>query len=79
MDVLGEVSDSAGDFDDPQPRNVKSADLVISGALVETKLCIYGKVRCNHSIVAFDINEMHHLGRSIVFVLVKVVRIWQGV
>lgn len=43
VDVLGEVSDSAGDFDDPQPRNVKSADLVISGALVETKLCIYGK------------------------------------
>ncbi|XVF38939.1 hypothetical protein REPUB_Repub20aG0145800 [Reevesia pubescens] len=43
VDVLGEASDGISESDDPQTRNSKAADLVINGAVVETKLCIYGK------------------------------------
>ncbi|XP_017974971.1 PREDICTED: uncharacterized protein LOC18603726 [Theobroma cacao] len=43
VDVLGETSDGISESDDPQTRNSKAADLVINGAVVETKLCIYGK------------------------------------
>ncbi|KAJ0228735.1 Vacuolar protein sorting-associated protein 13 [Hirschfeldia incana] len=42
-DVLGHTSD--GDFHEPQSENLKAADLVINGALVETKLYLYGKIK----------------------------------
>lgn len=50
-DVLGQTSD--GDFHEPQTRNLKAADLVINGALVETKLYLYGKVRCDQLSTSF--------------------------
>ncbi|KAK8681959.1 hypothetical protein V6N13_054356 [Hibiscus sabdariffa] len=43
VDVLGETSVDISEYDDPQTGNTKGADIVISGAVVETKLCIYGK------------------------------------
>lgn len=43
VDVLGGTSDPVTDFGEPQIMNSKTADLVINGALVETKLFIYGK------------------------------------
>ncbi|OMO58554.1 Vacuolar protein sorting-associated protein 13 [Corchorus olitorius] len=43
MDVLGEISDGINESDDPQTINSKAADLVINGAVLETKLSIYGK------------------------------------
>ncbi|PPS16895.1 hypothetical protein GOBAR_AA03703 [Gossypium barbadense] len=43
VDVLGETTDGISESDDPQTRNSKAADLVINGAVVETKLCIYGE------------------------------------
>ncbi|KAK8671255.1 hypothetical protein V6N13_037855 [Hibiscus sabdariffa] len=43
VDILGETSAGISESDDPQTRNSKAADLVINGAVVETKLCIYGK------------------------------------
>ncbi|TYI07189.1 hypothetical protein ES332_A10G210100v1 [Gossypium tomentosum] len=43
VDILGETSDGISESDDPQTRNSKAADLVINGAVVETKLYIYGK------------------------------------
>ncbi|EOA39345.1 hypothetical protein CARUB_v10012395mg [Capsella rubella] len=44
-DVLGQTSDGDGDFHETQTRNIKAADLVITGALVETKLYLYGKIK----------------------------------
>lgn len=44
-DVLAEKGDDVTMFGEPKT-NVKTADLVINGALVETKLFLYGKVRC---------------------------------
>ncbi|KAG2314342.1 hypothetical protein Bca52824_017464 [Brassica carinata] len=44
-DVLGHTSDGDGDFHEPQTGNLKAADLVINGALVETKLYLYGKIK----------------------------------
>ncbi|KAK8704101.1 hypothetical protein V6N13_047734 [Hibiscus sabdariffa] len=41
--VLGETSDDISEYNDPQTGNTKAADIIISGAVVETKLCIYGK------------------------------------
>ncbi|XP_048235070.1 uncharacterized protein LOC8261314 isoform X2 [Ricinus communis] len=43
IDVLGETSNVAAEFGEPQTPQLKTADLVINGALVEAKLCIYGK------------------------------------
>ncbi|RVX21853.1 putative ribonuclease H protein [Vitis vinifera] len=43
VDVLGESSDGVTEFGDPRASNLKKADLVINGALLETKLLIYGK------------------------------------
>ncbi|XVE82332.1 hypothetical protein DITRI_Ditri15bG0139900 [Diplodiscus trichospermus] len=43
VDVLGETRDGINESDDPQTRTSKAADLVINGAVLETKLCIYGK------------------------------------
>lgn len=43
--MLGESSADVTEFGDPQASNLRKADLVISGALLETKLFIYGKVR----------------------------------
>ncbi|XP_022721975.1 uncharacterized protein LOC111279261 isoform X3 [Durio zibethinus] len=45
VDLLGEKSDDISESDDPQTTNSKAADLVIYGAVLETKLCIYGKVK----------------------------------
>ncbi|CAH2036004.1 unnamed protein product [Thlaspi arvense] len=44
-DVLGQTSDGDGDFPETQTGNLKAADLVINGALVETKLYLYGKIK----------------------------------
>ncbi|CAN7131404.1 unnamed protein product [Brassica rapa subsp. narinosa] len=44
-DVLGHTRDGDGDFHEPQTGNLKAADLVINGALVETKLYLYGKIK----------------------------------
>lgn len=43
VDVLGETSDDTSDSSDSQTPTLKTAELVINGALVETKLFIYGK------------------------------------
>ncbi|XP_050117405.1 uncharacterized protein LOC126595103 isoform X2 [Malus sylvestris] len=43
VNVLGETSDPVTDYDETQTMNSKTADLVINGALVETKIFIYGK------------------------------------
>jgi vacuolar protein sorting-associated protein 13A/C len=45
MDVLGETSGIASNFGEPETPILRTADLVINGALVEAKLFIYGKVR----------------------------------
>lgn len=44
VDVLGESPDVCPEFDEPEARQLKTADVVINGAVVETKLLIYGKV-----------------------------------
>ncbi|GMI70230.1 hypothetical protein like AT1G48090 [Hibiscus trionum] len=43
VDILGETSVVNSESDDPQTRDSKAADLVINGAVAETKICIYGK------------------------------------
>ncbi|KAM1191562.1 hypothetical protein PS2_011823 [Malus domestica] len=43
VNVLGETSDPVTDYGETQTMNSKTADLVINGALVETKIFIYGK------------------------------------
>ncbi|XP_062178337.1 uncharacterized protein LOC133883124 isoform X2 [Alnus glutinosa] len=43
VDVLGERNDCRAEFGEPST-SLKTADLVINGALVETKLFIYGKI-----------------------------------
>ncbi|XP_050216889.1 uncharacterized protein LOC126667840 isoform X2 [Mercurialis annua] len=43
INLLGEASNFAAEFGEPQTPKMETADLVINGALVETKLCIYGK------------------------------------
>ncbi|KAJ6902719.1 hypothetical protein NC651_020256 [Populus alba x Populus x berolinensis] len=43
MDVLGETSGIASNFGEPETPTLRTADLVINGALVEAKLFIYGK------------------------------------
>ncbi|XP_050374958.1 uncharacterized protein LOC126792594 [Argentina anserina] len=44
VDILGKTSDHAAEFGEPQTSKSKTADLVINGALVETKISIYGKM-----------------------------------
>ena len=55
VDVLGESSDDITEFGDPQASNLKKADLVINGALLETKLSIYGKVRVAYPFQIFEV------------------------
>ncbi|KAK6930330.1 Vacuolar protein sorting-associated protein 13, DH-like domain [Dillenia turbinata] len=43
VNVLGESSKDVAALPETGPRNLKTADLVINGVLVETKLLIYGK------------------------------------
>lgn len=43
VDLLGGTSYHTSDFSEPQT-NLKTAELVVNGAVVETKLFIYGKV-----------------------------------
>ncbi|KAL5782083.1 hypothetical protein ACOSP7_007112 [Xanthoceras sorbifolium] len=43
VDVLAGQSDSDAEFGEAQKTNLKTADIVIDGALLETKLFIYGK------------------------------------
>ncbi|KAH8501006.1 hypothetical protein H0E87_016007 [Populus deltoides] len=43
MDVLGETIGIASNFGEPETPILRTADLVINGALVEAKLFIYGK------------------------------------
>ncbi|KAJ8767440.1 hypothetical protein K2173_017484 [Erythroxylum novogranatense] len=43
FDVLGETPDVTSEFVVPQSPSARAADLVVNGALVEMKLCIYGK------------------------------------
>lgn len=47
IDVLGDRDGITAEFGESQTLNLRTADLVINGALVETKLCLYGKVGCN--------------------------------
>ncbi|KAE9455056.1 hypothetical protein C3L33_13039, partial [Rhododendron williamsianum] len=44
VDILGDLGDAVGEIAKPLATNLKSADLVLNGALVETKLSLYGKV-----------------------------------
>lgn len=55
VDVLGESSDGVTEFGDPRASNLKKADLVINGALLETKLLIYGKVRVVFPFQIFEV------------------------
>ncbi|XP_057959044.1 uncharacterized protein LOC131151699 [Malania oleifera] len=43
VDILGESRDTEAEFGEPQASNLKTADLVINGAVLETKLLIYGR------------------------------------
>ncbi|KAK8499441.1 hypothetical protein V6N12_012495 [Hibiscus sabdariffa] len=43
VDILGETSTFNSESCDFQTRDSKAADIVINGAVVETKICIYGK------------------------------------
>ncbi|KAA8527969.1 hypothetical protein F0562_035162 [Nyssa sinensis] len=43
VNILGESSAGAAEFAESRASNLKTADLVINGALLETKLSIYGK------------------------------------
>lgn len=45
MDILGETGDDASQLIERHTPNMKAANLVINGALVEAKLLIYGKVQ----------------------------------
>ncbi|XP_042516642.1 uncharacterized protein LOC122090931 isoform X2 [Macadamia integrifolia] len=45
VDLLEETSDGVNELTEPQPADLKTADLVINGILVETKLLIYGKTK----------------------------------
>lgn len=45
MDVLSETGDDASQLMERHTHNMKAANLVINGALVEAKLLIYGKVQ----------------------------------
>lgn len=57
IDVLGETSGFVSNFGEPETPTLRTADLVINGALVEAKLFIYGKVwesffrKCNLNCV----------------------------
>uniref|UniRef100_A0A6N2LUY9 PH domain-containing protein n=1 Tax=Salix viminalis TaxID=40686 RepID=A0A6N2LUY9_SALVM len=44
IDVLGETSGFVSNFGEPETPTLRTADLVINGALVEAKLFIYGKI-----------------------------------
>ncbi|KAJ6768459.1 hypothetical protein OIU74_022180, partial [Salix koriyanagi] len=44
IDVLGETSGIVSNFGEPETPTLRTADLVINGALVEAKLFIYGKI-----------------------------------
>lgn len=50
VNVLGESGDDIAEFGETRATPSKTVDLVINGALVETKLFIYGKVRCTHFV-----------------------------
>lgn len=48
VDVLGEPHDALSEPGEHRATNYGTADLVINGALVETKLLIYGKVNVSN-------------------------------
>lgn len=45
MDILGELVIGRSDSSGGRSSNLGTADLVINGSVIETKLSIYGKVR----------------------------------
>lgn len=55
VDVFAESSEDITEFGDPRAPNLKKADLVINGALLETKLSIYGKVRLAFPSQIFEV------------------------
>lgn len=44
MNILKGSEQYAQNFIEPEASAKKIADLIVNGALVETKLCVYGKV-----------------------------------
>ncbi|KAK1307202.1 hypothetical protein QJS10_CPA10g01570 [Acorus calamus] len=48
LDILGESSSSLSEYDGARVSNLATADLVINGSLIETKLSIYGKTPGKH-------------------------------
>lgn len=44
-------SDAIAELNEPRSTNTKIADIIVNGTLVETKLLIYGKVRCCFHII----------------------------
>ncbi|XP_065863891.1 uncharacterized protein [Euphorbia lathyris] len=44
VELLGERGGIEAEFGETQTLNLRTADLIINGALVETKLCLYGKI-----------------------------------
>lgn len=49
MDVPEGKSDSVAELGESPKTNLKTADIVIDGALLETKLIVYGKVGMVHN------------------------------
>ncbi|KAD5802908.1 hypothetical protein E3N88_14268 [Mikania micrantha] len=47
VDILGKQGDIVSELSEPYSTNMKIADVIVNGTLVETKIFIYGKVRCN--------------------------------
>ncbi|KAJ9559357.1 hypothetical protein OSB04_013971 [Centaurea solstitialis] len=60
VDILRKEGDLVTELSEPRSTNTKVADVIIDGTLVETKISIYGKVRCScflivHSTVKTDV------------------------
>lgn len=75
VDVLGGTSDKGAESDMARLSNSKTADIVINGSLLETKLFIYGKVRsvlfCFLIIVPFFDAKQIDLGLTFVLISLR--------
>lgn len=73
MDIFGESVNSSSQSSEDLFSIPGSSDLIINGTLIETKLSIYGKVRCAFSILLMIFNVLllflTVFGDSLLFVI----------
>lgn len=74
MDIFGEsVNNSSSQSSEDLFSIPGSSDLIINGTLIETKLSIYGKVRCTFSVLLMIFNVLllflTVFGDSLLFVI----------